>query len=106
MARKLEPIPPGEILLEEFLVPLGISQNQLARDIDVPVSRIAAIIAGRRSITADTALRFGVYFGTNAEMWLRLQNVFDLQSAENSGWTATKARIRAHGRTADATPAG
>jgi len=68
MTTALEPIPPGEILLEEFLLPLGISQNQLARDIDVPVSRVAGIVGGKRAITADTALRLGAYFGTSAEM--------------------------------------
>jgi addiction module HigA family antidote len=69
----LAPITPGEILLEEFLKPLGVSQNRLARDIDAPVSRVAAIVKGERAITADTALRLAQFFGTTAEFWLALQ---------------------------------
>ena len=69
MSGHLEPIPPGEILLCEFMEPLGISQNRLARDIEVPVSRVAGIVKGARAITADTALRLGAYFGVSAEMW-------------------------------------
>jgi addiction module HigA family antidote len=68
MKKLLPLISPGEILLEEYLKPLGVSQNRLARDIDVPVSRIAGIVRGTRAITADTALRLGAYFGTSAEM--------------------------------------
>jgi addiction module HigA family antidote len=94
MARLLEPISPGEILLEEFLRPLGISQNQLAREIDVPVSRVAAIIKGSRAITADTALRLGQYLGTSAEMWLSLQSQYDLRVAERTIWPKIKARIK------------
>jgi len=96
MAKLLEPIPPGEILLEEFLVPLGISQNQLARDLDVPVSRVAGIVSGERTITADTALRLGAYFGTSARMWLNLQIAYDLKIAERSTWQKVKAKIRPH----------
>lgn len=95
MPPKLDPIHPGEILLEEFIRPLEISQNQLARDIDVPVSRVAAIVGGHRAITADTALRLGAYLGTSAEMWLRLQNGYDLRMAEMAGWSEIKKRIRA-----------
>ena len=94
MARLLEPISPGEILLEEFLRPLGISQNQLAREIDVPVSRVAAIIKGSRAITADTALRLGRYLGTSAEMWLNLQSQYDLRVAQRTTWPKIKARIK------------
>lgn len=95
MARKLlEPIPPGEILLEEFLKPMGISQNQLARDRDVPVSRVAGIIAGERAITADTALRLGAYFGTTAKLWTNLQTDYDLQVARQTVWPKIKGRIR------------
>jgi addiction module HigA family antidote len=94
MERKLDPIPPGEILLEEFLKPLGISQNQLSRDIDVPVSRIAGIVAGERSITADTALRFAKYFGTSAEMWLNLQADYELRKLRSGDWSETEKRIR------------
>ncbi len=91
----LPPIPPGEILLEEFLKPMGISQNQLARDLDVPVSRIAGIVAGERAITADTALRLSCYFGTTAELWSNLQSDYDLQVARQTVWPKIKARIRA-----------
>jgi len=95
MARLVEPISPGEILLEEFLRPLGISQNQLAREIDVPVSRVASIIKGSRAITADTALRLGQYFGTSAEMWLNLQNQYDLRLVQRTTWPKVKGRIKA-----------
>lgn len=94
MAERYAPIPPGEILLTEFLEPLGISQNQLARDIDVPVSRIAAIVKGERTITADTALRLGKYFGTSPEMWQRLQSAFDLRVAQRTTWPKAKSRVR------------
>ena len=93
--KKLDPIRPGEILLEEFLQPMGISQTRLAGDIDVPVSRIADIVRGNRAITADTALRLGTYFGTTPQMWLNLQTSFDLRLAEGSYWPEAKARIRA-----------
>ena len=82
--KKLDPIPPGEILLEEFLRPLGMSQNRLARDIGVPVSRIAGIVKGERAITAETALRLAAYFGTSAEMWLALQADYDLRVLRRS----------------------
>jgi addiction module HigA family antidote len=94
MDKKLEPIWPGEILLEEFLKPLGVTQNQLSRDIDVPVSRVAAIIKGERSITADTALRLGKFFGTSAEMWLNLQSDYEIRRLRSSGWSETEKRIR------------
>jgi addiction module HigA family antidote len=95
MVRPLNPISPGEILLEEFIRPLGISQNQLAREIDVPVSRIAGIIKGDRAITADTALRLGLYLGTSAEMWLNLQSQYDLRVAQRTIWPKIKPRIKA-----------
>ena len=94
MAKKLDPIPPGEILLEEFMKPLGIGQNRLARDIDIPVSRVAEIVKGRRSITADTALRLGEYFGTSAEFWLSLQTGFDLRRIRVTAWPGIRRRIR------------
>ena len=93
--KKLDPIPPGEVLLEEFLHPMGISQTRLASDIDVPVSRVAEIVNGRRSITADTALRLGTYFGTAPQLWLNLQASYDLRVAEQSYWPEAKGRIRA-----------
>lgn len=95
MPKLLAPIPPGEILLEEFLKPLEISQNKLARDIDVPVSRVAGVIAGERSITADTALRLARYFDTTAEFWMNLQSNYDLRVARQTVWPSIKTNIRA-----------
>ncbi len=92
---RLEPIPPGEILIEEFMKPLGVSQNRLARDIDIPVSRVSDIVHGMRGITADTALRLGEYFGTSAEMWMRLQADYDLRVARMGDWDRIRPRIRA-----------
>lgn len=77
--RELEPIHPGEILLEEFLKPMGISQYQLAKDINVDPRRINAIVHGKRAITADTALRLSRYFGTSERFWLNLQAHYDLE---------------------------
>ena len=82
MSRKLTPIMPGEILLEEFLKPLGISQNDLARSISVPPNRISQIINGKREITADTALRLGRFFGIEAEFWLNLQTRYNIKVAK------------------------
>jgi addiction module HigA family antidote len=81
--RKLPNIHPGEILLEEFLVPMGISQNALARAVDVPPRRINEIVLGKRAITADTALRLAHYFGTSEQFWMALQATFDLEEARN-----------------------
>lgn len=94
MDEKLDLIPPGEILLEEFLNPLGISQNRLASDIDVPVSRIAGIVKGTRAITADTALRLAEYLGTSAEMWMSLQASYDMRVARRTYWPEARVRIR------------
>jgi len=77
--RPLKNIHPGEILLEEFLVPLNISAYRLAKDTFLPQTRISEIIKGRRRITADTALRLSRYFGTSAKFWLGLQDDFDLE---------------------------
>ena len=90
----LAPIPPGEILLEEFMRPLGVSQNRLARDIDAPVSRIAGIVKGERAITADTALRLARFFGTSAEMWLGLQADYDLRIARRAKSGEIEKRVR------------
>lgn len=79
MSDMLEPIHPGEILLEEFLKPMGVSINKLARDIGVPPGRISTIVNGKRSISADTALRLGEYFGVSPELWLGLQVDYDLR---------------------------
>lgn len=79
MRKKLDLVLPGEILWKEFMEPLGLSQNKLARDIDVPVTRIGDIIHGRRGITTDSALRLAVYFGTTPEFWLNLQTRYELK---------------------------
>ena len=81
MSTRLDPVHPGEILMEDFLKPLGISINKLARDIDVPPGRISTIVNGKRAITADTALRLGLYFGVTPELWLNLQTDYDLRVA-------------------------
>ena len=81
--KKLAPVHPGEILLEEFMKPLGLSQNRLGRDLGVPPRRINEIVHGKRSITADTALRLSRYFGTSAEFWLGLQADYDLDVASD-----------------------
>jgi addiction module HigA family antidote len=79
--KRLLPIHPGEILLEEFLKPLDMSMNQLAIELRVPASRINAIVEGERSISADTALRLGHYFGISPEFWINLQATYDLRIA-------------------------
>ncbi len=76
--KKLPPIHPGEILLEEFLKPLGLSQYRVAKDISVPPRRINEIVHGKRSVTADTALRLSKYFGMSERFWLNLQTAYDL----------------------------
>jgi addiction module HigA family antidote len=83
MAKKLNPITPGDVLLEEFLKPMGITQNQLAKDINVPPNRVSQIIRGKREITADTALRLGKYFGIEPEFWLNLQVRYNIKIAQN-----------------------
>lgn len=80
---KIRPVHPGEILLEEFLKPMGISQNKLALDIRVPPRRINEIVHGKRRISADTALRLGRYFGTSPQFWLGLQMDYDLDVEED-----------------------
>jgi len=82
-ARKLEPIHPGEILLNDFLEPMGISQYRVARDISVPARRINEIVHGTRRITADTALRLSRYFGTTERFWLNIQSRFDLEEQKD-----------------------
>ncbi len=81
MADKLSPVHPGEVLLEEFLNPMGLSQNRLALDVGVHARRINEIVLGKRSVTADTALRLARYFGTTPQFWLGLQADYDLDIA-------------------------
>ena len=97
MAKKtelLEPIHPGEILGEEFLKPMKISINQLARDLDVPPNRISLIVNGERAITADTALRLGTYFSMSPELWLNLQAVYDLRVTRRARGEEIRRRVR------------
>ncbi|MEZ4859844.1 MAG: HigA family addiction module antitoxin [Caldilineaceae bacterium] len=79
---RLPPVHPGEVLLEDFMKPLGLTQYRLAHDIGVPPLRINQIVHGKRAVTADTALRLARYFGTSANVWMRLQARYDLEVAE------------------------
>lgn len=82
MRNGMRPIHPGEILREEFVTPLGLSANALARDLHVPTNRVTALLHEERGITADTALRLARYFGTTPEFWMNLQATYDLRSEE------------------------
>ena len=82
--RRLPPVHPGEILREDLMVPLGLSINGLARELRVPVTRMSEIVNGRRSITADTALRLSLYFGNSPEFWMNLQTHYDLKMARRN----------------------
>lgn len=84
MAGKSSLIHPGEILLTEFMQPLSITAYRLAKDLDVPAPRVGDIVRGKRAISADTALRLGMYFGLPAQFWLNLQNEYDLRRAATS----------------------
>ncbi|MBI1725168.1 MAG: HigA family addiction module antidote protein [Candidatus Tectomicrobia bacterium] len=94
MPKKLALIHPGEILLEEFMKPLGVSQNKLARDIDVPAKRINTIVNGKNGITADTALRLSKYFGTTPEFWINLQGHYELERAMRDSWPKIEKKVR------------
>jgi len=83
VAKKIKPVHPGEILREEFMVPLGLSMNRMAMALRVPVTRIADIVNGRRGISADTALRFARYFKNSPAFWMNLQTRYDLEVAED-----------------------
>src|SRR5277367_1000703 len=78
----MRPHPPGDVLRSEFLKPMKLSAYRLAKDINVPLNRVAGILAGKRAITADTALRLARYFGTDAQSWINLQSAYDLRIAE------------------------
>ncbi len=95
MAKKklLDPIKPGKILLEDFMEPLHISINRLARDIAVPPNRISEIVNGKRAITADTALRLERYFQVEAQFWLNLQSEYDLRVMKQKIWDDIQRRI-------------
>jgi addiction module HigA family antidote len=93
---KLKNIHPGEILLEEFLIPLEISQNRLARDIGVPPRRINEIVHGKRAVSADTALRLARYFGTSEAFWMGLQADHDLEEARERLGDRLEREVRRH----------
>ena len=89
----LDPITPGEILREDFMEPMGLSINKLARDLAVPPNRISGIVNGKRAITADTALRLQRYFKIEAQFWLNLQSEHDLRMIKRKIWSDIKRRI-------------
>jgi antitoxin HigA-1 len=101
MEKKLSPITPGDVLLEEFLKPINISQNQLAKDIKVPANRISQIIHGKREITADTALRLGKYFGIEPEFWLNLQVRYNMKIARIKTGKTIEKEVKAYSPQAD-----
>jgi antitoxin HigA-1 len=92
--RRLKPVHPGEVLFEEFLKPMNLSQNRLAIDLGVPPRRINENVLGKRGITADTALRLARYFGNSSRFWLGLQLDFDLDTAEDKLGNTVKHEVR------------
>lgn len=94
MAKLLDEIHPGEVLLEDFMKPMGIRARQLAADIDVSPSRISELVNGMRPITADTALRLGLFFNMESRFWLNLQTEYDMRMAERETKAAIAPRIR------------
>jgi addiction module HigA family antidote len=94
MTKKLDEIHPGEILKEEFMAPLGITGRRLAADIDVPPSRISDVIHGRRPITADTAVRLGLFFDIDPRFWMNLQAEYDMRIAARQVQKDGASRIR------------
>jgi addiction module HigA family antidote len=100
MAKLLDEIHPGEILLEDFMKPMGITARQLAADIDVPPSRISELVNGQRPITAATALRLGLFFGMEARFWLNLQAEYDIRVATRELTAKLTPRIRVYSQSA------
>ena len=94
MAKLLDEIHPGEILLEDFMKPMGITARKLSADIDVPPSRISDVVNGQRPITADTALRLGIYFGMEPRFWLNLQSEYDMRMVARQQQANLARRIR------------
>ncbi len=99
MTNKLPPIHPGEILLEEFLEPMGISQYRLAKDISVPPRRINEIVLGKRAITPDTALRLSLYFGLSERFWMNLQTRYDLEVEKDKSQKRLEREVRVYAST-------
>ena len=93
---KLPPVHPGEVLLEEFLKPMNLSQNRLALDIGVPARRINEIVLGKRSVSVDTALRLARYFGTSPQLWLGLQMDYDLDVATDAMESRLKREVKTY----------
>lgn len=91
--KKIDPVHPGEVLRDDFLVPNDLSANRLAIELHVPATRIGEILNGRRAITADTALRLARYFGTSAEFWLNLQSHYDLEIAEDASFAIVEREV-------------
>ena len=91
---KMKPVHPGEVLVEDFLVPMGISQYRLAKEIHVPLRRINEIALRRRGITADTELRFARFFGTSPEVWLNLQSQYEIDVAKTTLWDKIVATVK------------
>lgn len=98
MSKKLHPVHPGEVLLEEFLKPMNLSQNRLAIDIGVDARRINEIVLGTRSVTADTALRLARYFGVSPQFWLGLQAEYDLDVTLDALGNRLEREVRPHSR--------
>ena len=94
MAKLLDEIHPGEILLEDFMKPMAITARKLSADIDVPPSRISDVVNGQRPITADTALRLGIYFGMEPRFWLNLQSEYDMRMVARQQQAILARRIR------------
>lgn len=95
MSDRLPPVHPGEVLLEDFMKPLGLSQYRLAKDIGVPALRISQIVNGKRAVTADTAIRLSRYFGTSPDVWLRMQAHYDLEVAEVKAGERIRREVQA-----------
>jgi len=94
--KKLKPVHPGEVLLEEFLKPMGLSQNRLAINIGVDARRINEIVMGKRRVTADTALRLSRFFGNSAQFWMGLQSDYDLDVAEDELGDRLEREVRSY----------
>ena len=95
--KKLEPVKPGEMLMEEFIIPLGLNRSRLADELSVPRNRIAQIVKGTREITADTALRLSRYFGTTPEFWMNAQAHYNLELARDSVGETIKKTVKKRG---------
>lgn len=96
VVRDVGPVPPGEILLEDFLKPMGITQDRLAKSIKVPASRIHDVVRGKRPINAEMALRLARFFGTDARSWVNLQTHYDLECAEIKLAARVKKEVKPH----------